>query len=105
VCKTLKAVVGTQQENRSCGLGESFMQQLRAIRINLAPGRRGEWFSHSLDPDRTWRIRCGISKEEAEARIGRLRQFAVERHCVVERYLYGVRPGNGDQAIGLARNS
>jgi hypothetical protein len=54
--KTLKAVVGTQQENRSCGLGESSMRELRSIRINLAPRQRAEWFSHSLDPKPTSRV-------------------------------------------------
>jgi hypothetical protein len=53
--KTLKAVVGTQQGKRSCGLGESFVHELRSIRINLAPRRRVEWFSHSLGQIRTWR--------------------------------------------------
>jgi hypothetical protein len=51
--KALKAVVSTQQVNQSCGLGESFMHELRSIRINLAARQHVKWFSHSLDPKRT----------------------------------------------------
>jgi hypothetical protein len=51
--KTLEAAVSAQQENRTCGFGESFMRQRRLSRINLAPERPAEWFSHSQDPKPT----------------------------------------------------
>jgi hypothetical protein len=51
--KTLETVVSAQQKNRTYGLGESFMRQRRSARINLAPERLAEWFSHSQDPKPT----------------------------------------------------
>jgi hypothetical protein len=51
--KTLEAVVSAQQQNRTCGLGESFMRKRHSLRINLAPERSAEWFSHRQDPQAT----------------------------------------------------
>jgi hypothetical protein len=48
------AICVAQQENRTCGLGESFMRERRSARINIAPERFVEWFSLSrlsFDPD------------------------------------------------------
>ena len=62
--KTREAVVSAQQENRTCGVGDSFMREPRSVRINLAPERSAEWFSHSQDPERTWdRVARAISRE------------------------------------------
>jgi hypothetical protein len=46
--KTMEAIVSAQQKNRTYGLGESFMRERHSVRINLAPERPAEWFSHSL---------------------------------------------------------
>jgi hypothetical protein len=51
--KTREAVVSAQQENRTGGLGDSLMREQHSVRINLAPERPAEWFSHSQDPKRT----------------------------------------------------
>jgi hypothetical protein len=48
--KTLQPVVCAQQKNRTCGLGESFMRERHSARINLAPERLVDGFSHSLGP-------------------------------------------------------
>jgi len=52
--KTLEAVVSAQQKKRTRGLGESFMRERHSIRINLAPERPADWFSHSQDPKQTF---------------------------------------------------
>jgi hypothetical protein len=49
--KTPEAVVSAQQKKRSCGAGESFMRERHSGRINLAPERPAEPFSHSQDPE------------------------------------------------------
>jgi hypothetical protein len=51
--KTLKAFVGAQQKNRTCGLSESFMRGRHPIRIYLLPERPTKRFSRSQDPKRT----------------------------------------------------
>src|SRR5438034_11516238 len=51
--KTLEAIVGAQQKNRSHGLDESFMRGRPSLCTNLVPERPIEWFSHSQDPSRT----------------------------------------------------
>src|SRR5436305_12139822 len=48
--KTLEAIVGAQQKNRSHSLDESFMRGRPSLCINLVPERPIEWFSHSQDP-------------------------------------------------------
>src|SRR5262245_61024034 len=53
--KTLEVVVSVQQENRTCGVGDSFMCSRRRSRINLAPERPAQRFSHSQDPKRSCR--------------------------------------------------
>jgi hypothetical protein len=52
--KTLEAVASAQQKNRIWDLGESFVRERHSVRINLAPERAAEWFSHSQDPERSW---------------------------------------------------
>ena len=51
--KTLETVVRMEEKNRTCDLGESLMRERHSFRINLAPERPTEWFSHSQDPSRT----------------------------------------------------
>src|SRR5207244_2611917 len=51
--KTLEAIVGAQQKNRSHSLDESFMRGRPSLCINLVPERPIEWFSHSQDPTET----------------------------------------------------
>ena len=50
--KTLEAIVGAQQKNRSHSLDESFMRGRPSLCTNLVPERPIEWFSHSQDPER-----------------------------------------------------
>jgi len=52
--KTLEAIVGAQQKNRSHSLDESFMRGRPSLCTNLVPERPIEWFSHSQDPTETW---------------------------------------------------
>src|SRR5260370_37791256 len=40
--KTREAVVSAQQEDRTCGLGESLMREQHSVRINLVPERPAE---------------------------------------------------------------
>jgi len=51
--KTLEAIVGAQQKNRSHSLDESFMRGRPSLCTNLVPERPIEWFSHSQDPKRS----------------------------------------------------
>src|SRR5436305_15338628 len=51
--KTLEAIIGAQQKNRSHSLDESFMRGRPSLCTNLVPERPIEWFSHSQDPIRT----------------------------------------------------
>src|SRR5436190_18650161 len=51
--KTLEAIVGAQQRNRSHSLDESFMRGRPSLCTNLVPERPIEWFSHSQDPKRS----------------------------------------------------
>ncbi len=51
--KTVGAVVRAQQKNQTCGLSESLVRERHSVRINLAPERPTEWFSHSLGHQRT----------------------------------------------------
>src|SRR5206468_8119348 len=53
--KTLEAIVGAQQKNRSHSLDESFMRGRPSLCTNLVPERPIKWFSHSQDPNRTQR--------------------------------------------------
>ena len=48
--KTLEAIVGAQQKNRSHSLDESFMRGRPSLCTNLVPERPIKWFSHSQDP-------------------------------------------------------
>jgi hypothetical protein len=50
--KTLEPVITAQQKNRTCGFGDSLMRERHSVRINLAPERLAEWFSHNQDPFR-----------------------------------------------------
>src|SRR5213080_4604164 len=52
--KTLEAIVGAQQKNRSHSLDESFMRGRPSLCTNLVPERPIEWFSHSQDPKQTF---------------------------------------------------
>src|SRR5438876_5457450 len=57
--KTLEAIVGAQQKNRSHSLDQSFMRGWPFVCTNLVPERPIEWFSHSQDPNRTFFHRTG----------------------------------------------
>jgi hypothetical protein len=48
--KTLEALVGAQQKNRTGGLSESFMRGRHPVRIYLLPERPAKRFSRSQDP-------------------------------------------------------
>jgi hypothetical protein len=37
--KTVEAVVSAQEQNQTCGFGESFMRERQLVRINLATAR------------------------------------------------------------------
>jgi hypothetical protein len=48
--KTREAIIGAQHKNQTCYLGKVFIRERHSVRINLAPERPAEWFSHSQDP-------------------------------------------------------
>src|SRR5438094_6885746 len=60
--KTLEAIVGAQQKNRSHSLDESFMRGRPSLCTNLVPERPIEWFSHSQDPKRTLMLQNHLSE-------------------------------------------
>ena len=93
--KTLKASVGTQQENRSCGLGDSSMREQRSIRFHCCvPTAASNVFTQPRSDSEVVSYRCHVRStpdEQTSSRSGSRSHQRCQDRTSGER-LYGAGP-------------